>query len=358
MSVTSSHEGWRVLAPPHRFDIAIEADLIEEIARIHGYDSIPEATAYAQAPLQTVTETEVDFERVANTLVARDYQEVITYSFIDAVANEAFTGTTSELTLSNPISSEMSVMRASLWPGMVAAASANNSRQQDRVRLFEISKSFHGTLADHTEVVRIAGLVSGPVRPEQWASSAENADFFDIKADVEAVLGLAARDERIQFGAVEHPALQPGQSAQIIRDGDVIGVVGKLHPRLAKTYDLKRAVYLFELDASKTLCTSTPSARAISKFPAIRRDIAVIVDDAISAEQLVDAVAASSPELIQDVRIFDIYKGDGIEAGRKSVAIGLILQETSRTLTDDDADVAMAATVKNLQDQFAAVLRD
>ncbi len=358
MTVESSAEGWNVLAPPHRFDIAIEADLIEEVARIHGYDSIPESTAYAQAPLQTVTETEVDFERVANTLVARDYQEVITYSFIDAVANEDFTGASSELVLSNPISSEMSVMRASLWPGMVSAASANHSRQQDRVRLFEISKSFHGTLDEHTEVVRIAGLVSGPLRPEQWASSSENADFFDIKADVEAILGLAIRDEKIEFSALEHPALQPGQSAQIVRGGEVIGVVGKLHPRIAKAYDLKRAVYLFELDAVKSLRTSVPSARTISKFPAIRRDIAVIVDDAISAEQIVGVVAASSPDLIQAVRIFDIYKGDGIEVGRKSVAIGLILQETSRTLTDDDADVAMAAAVKILEDQFAAVLRD
>ena len=358
MTVKSIANGWSVLAPSYRFDIDIEADLIEEIARIHGYDSIPESSAFAQAPLQTVTETEIDCERVADTLVARDYQEVITYSFIDAAANESFAGSKSELVLNNPISSEMSVMRASLWPGMVAAAAANNARQQDRVRLFEISKSFHGTLARHSEVVRIAGLVSGPVRPEQWASASENVDFFDIKADVEALLALAARDEKIQFKATEHPALQPGQAAQIVRGDDVVGVVGKLHPRLAKKYDMKRAVYLFELDAVKTLRSSAPSAHAISKFPAIRRDIAVIVDDAISAAQLVDAVAASSPELIQGVRIFDIYKGDSIEAGRKSVAIGLILQETSRTLTDDDADLAMAAAVKNLQEQFAAVLRD
>ncbi|HNP66072.1 MAG TPA: phenylalanine--tRNA ligase subunit beta, partial [Woeseiaceae bacterium] len=328
------------------------------VARIHGYDSIPELTAFARAPLETVTETEVDVGRVADTLVARDYQEVITYSFIDERANEIFTGSQSDLVLSNPISSEMSVMRASLWPGMVAAAAANKARQQDRVRLFEVSKTFHGTLAEHTEVVRIAGLVTGPARPEQWASTSENVDFFDIKADVEALLALACGDEKIEFRSTEHPALQPGQAAQIIRRGEVIGVFGKLHPRIANTYDLKRGVYLFELDAVKTLRATAPSASAISKFPAIRRDIAVIVDDTVSADAIVDAVAASSPDLIQGVRIFDIYKGEGIEAGRKSVAIGLILQETSRTLTDDDADVAMAAAVKNLEDLFAAVLRD
>ncbi len=358
MKVETIDAGWTVTAPTHRFDIAIEADLIEEVARIHGYDSIPETTEFSQAPLQAVTESRVDIEQAAATLVARDYQEVVTYSFIDADANTAFSGTSSELVLSNPISSEMSVMRASLWPGMIAAAAANNARQQDRVRLFEASKSFHGKLGAHTEVVRIAGLASGPVNPEQWGSTSESIDFFDIKADVEALLALAADDDSVRFVAVSHPALQPGQAAEILRGEEVIGVVGKLHPGLAKTYDLKRAVYLFELDAAKTLASSAPSATSISKFPAIRRDVAVIVDEKISADELVDAVETSCRELLQDVRIFDIYKGAGIEAGRKSVAIGLILQETSRTLTDDDADLAMAAVIKKLEDKFAAVLRD
>ena len=300
----------------------------------------------------------MDDSVAAATLVARDYQEAITYSFIDAESNRRFSGQDSELVLSNPISSEMSVMRASLWPGMVSAAAANNARQQYRIRLFEISKTFHGTLGEHSEVVRIAGLATGPVDPEQWGSAARNADFFDIKADVEALLALPLTDDAIEFRAVKHPALQPGQAAEIWRGKESIGVVGKLHPSIAKAYDLKRAVYLFELDAVKTLASNAPAAVSISKFPAIRRDIAVIVDNEISSADLVAAVAASSPALIQGVRIFDIYTGEGIEAGRKSVAISLILQETSRTLTDDDADAAMAAAVKKLQHQFAAVLRD
>jgi phenylalanyl-tRNA synthetase beta chain len=358
MKVEVTDDGWRVLAPPHRFDMAIEADLIEEIARIHGYDSIPEVTASSQAPLQTVTESRVDLERVSATLVARDYQEVITYSFISSDANAAFTGEKSELVLSNPISSEMSVMRASLWPGLVSAAAANTARQQDRVRLFEISKSFHGALGAHQEIVRIGALVTGPVHHEQWGSSSQSVDFYDVKADVEALLSLLTTDEKFRFEKTQHVALQPGQTANIFRGDELIGIVGKLHPQLAKTYDLKRAVYLFELDADKTLKSSAPNAKSISKFPAIRRDIAVIVDDYVSADDLVNAVAATAPDLIQNVRIFDIYKGENIEAGRKSVAIGLILQETSRTLTDEDADATMAAAVKKLEENFAAVLRD
>jgi len=358
LGVKTVKDGWSVTPPSYRFDLEIEADLIEEVARIHGYDSIPETTEYVRAPLTSVTETRIELERAAEILIARDYQEVVTYSFIDSEANTAFTGVESELVLSNPISSDMSVMRASLWPGMAAAAAANMARQQDRVRIFEASKSFHGSLDAHTEVVRIAGLVTGPVVPEQWGDRGEDADFFHVKADVEAVLLLAADAKELKFVPATHAALQSGQAAEIERSGEVIGVLGKLHPTLAKHYDLKRPVYVFELDATKAMASHAPIASPISKFPAIRRDIAVIVDDAVSADALVAAVASSAPELIQDVRIFDIYTGAGIEAGRKSVAIGLILQETSRTLTDDDADVVMAATISKLKDEFAADLRD
>ena len=184
MQVEVVEGGWKVLPPSHRFDIQYEVDLIEEVARIHGYDSIPETTLSARSPLETVTESRVDMERAGATLIARDYQEIVTYSFIDAEANTKFTGTASPLVLSNPISSELSVMRSSLWPGMVAAAASNLSRQQERVRLFEASRSYHGTLDDHFEVVRLAGLATGAVAPEQWGVKAEAVDFFDVKADV------------------------------------------------------------------------------------------------------------------------------------------------------------------------------
>lgn len=358
LQVQSTDTGWSVVPPSHRFDIQYEVDLIEEVARIHGYDAIPETTLAAQSPLETVTESQIPMERAAATLIGRDYQEIVTYSFIDPESDRKFSGQESALVLSNPISSELSVMRASLWPGMVAAAAANTARQQERVRFFEASRSYHGTLEEHAEVVRLAGLATGSVAPEQWGQKPQNADFFDIKADVEAVLALTGNNNNVQFVTAEHPALQPGQTAEIVRDGEVIGVLGKLHPRLAKDYDLKKAVYLFELDADKALASTAPSVEAVSRFPAIRRDIAVVVDDKISAAELIDTVSEAAPKLIRDVRIFDIYKGERIEAGRKSVAIGLILQETSRTLTDEDADTAMAAAIAKLEDKFAAELRD
>jgi phenylalanyl-tRNA synthetase beta chain len=358
MEVDVIDGGWEVTPPSHRFDMKYEVDLIEEVARIHGYDSIPETTLSARSPLETVTESAIGRERVSATLIGRDYQEIITYSFVDADANTKFCGTESPLVLSNPISSELSVMRSSLWPGMVAAAASNAARQQDRVRFFETSRSYHGTLTDHYEVPRIAGLATGPVAPEQWGLKSESVDFFDMKADVEALLSLACVLDEVRFVPTEHPALQPGQAAEIRRGDAVIGVMGKLHPRLAKDYDLKRAVYLFELDADKALSSAAPEATAISKYPAIRRDIAIVVDDGVSADELVAAVSSSAPDLIREVRIFDIYKGGTIEAGRKSVAIGLILQETSRTLTDEDADIALAAAIETLEKKFAAYLRD
>jgi phenylalanyl-tRNA synthetase beta chain len=291
-------------------------------------------------------------------MVARDYFEAITYAFVDAESNRLLSGVDSEIVLANPISSEMSVMRSSLWPGLVAAAAANTARQQDRVRLFEIGKSFHGTLSDRQEVVRIAAVATGNAAPEQWSGKAQSVDFFDIKADVEALLGMAGESAKISFEAASHVALQPGQCADILRDGSVIGVIGKLHPRVAKAFDIKRAVYVFELDALAALRSKAPAARNVSKYPAIRRDIAVIVDDKVTAEQLVQTVEQAAPGLIQSVRIFDIYTGTGIEAGRKSVALGLILQETSRTLTDVDADAAMASAFRKLKDEFGAELRD
>ena len=358
MQVAATDDGWSVTPPSHRFDMQYEVDLIEEVARIHGYDSIPETTLSARSPLETVTEMQIDMERAAATLIGRDYQEVVTYSFIDAAANTRFTGSESALVLSNPISESLAVMRASLWPGMVAAAAANTARQQERVRMFEASRSYHGSLEEHTEVVRLAGLATGGALPEQWGAKSENVDFFDIKSDVEAVLALACDLDEVRFVPTGHPALQPGQAAEIRRGDVAIGVVGKLHPSIARDYDLKRGVYLFELDADKTLASAAPNATPVSRFPAIRRDIAVVVDNAVSADELVDAVAGSAPALIKSVRIFDIYTGDRIEAGRKSVAIGLILQETSRTLTDEDADTAMAAAIAELKNKFAADLRD
>jgi phenylalanyl-tRNA synthetase beta chain len=333
-------------------------DLIEEIVRIHGYDSVPETTEIAASPLLTVTESVVDLETVSATLVARDYEEAITYAFIDESSNAPYAPDGSELVLSNPISSEMSVMRSSLLPGLVASASANIARQQDRVRLFEIGKSFHGTLEASEEVVRIAAVSCGTALPEQWGLRAIAVDFFDLKADLLALLKLAGDASDVTFRSIEHPALQPGQSAAIVRDDHEIGIIGKLHPQVAKQLELKRDAFVFELDALQALASAAPVADPVSRFPVIRRDLAVIVGEDVSGEDLVRTVASAAPDLTRDVRIFDIYQGPGIEAGLKSVAISLILQETSRTLTDNDADAAQAAAVQKLRETFGAELRD
>ena len=358
LSVVATDEGWAVVAPSYRFDITSEVDLIEEIVRIHGYESVPETTEIAASPLRPVTESLVDLDRVSATLVARDYEEAITYSFIDERSNAAFAGDESELVLSNPISSEMSIMRSSVLPGLVSSAAANIARQQDRVRLFEIGKSFHGTLDAPREVVRIAAVASGTTLPEQWGAVSQAIDFFDIKADLLALLKLAGDASDVAFRPLEHPALQPGQAAAVLRGDNEIGIIGKLHPGVAKSLDLKRDAYVFEVDALQALASAAPVAKPVSRFPVIRRDLAVLVKEDVSGEQLVEAVAAAAPELMRDVRIFDIYKGPGIEAGLKSVAISLILQETSRTLTDDDADAAQAAAVQKLRQTFGAELRD
>jgi phenylalanyl-tRNA synthetase beta chain len=350
--------GWTVEIPSYRFDIDVEDALVEEVARIYGYDEIPESTAIGETPLATATESKIDLDLVANTLVARDYQEVITYSFIDEESNTQVMGEQSALVLSNPISSEMSVMRGSIWPGLIAAASGNAARQQDRIRIFEIGKTFHGSLDAPNEVVRVAGLVAGNVLDEQWGSAAQAVDFFDLKSDLIAILNMAGDVGEFNFEVVDHPVLQPGQAAKVFRNGDDVGVIGRLHPDVTKKTELGRSALVFELDAEKAFAASVPIAKSVSKFPIIRRDIAVVVNNEITIAALVGAVEAAAPELVTSVRVFDIYRGPGVEAGRKSVALGLILQETSRTLTDDDADTAMAAVLRKLEQEFAAVLRE
>ena len=355
----TTESGWQVVPPSYRFDIKLEVDLIEEVARIYGYDGIPQTTATAETPLARAGESEVEFDRVAQTLIARDYQEVVNYSFVDRDTDAAFTGGPSGFELSNPISSEMSVMRGSMWPGLVTSAAANAARQQERIRLFEIGRSFHGSPGSHQEIHRVAGLAVGPAVPEQWGVKARPLDFFDIKADVSALLELAgAACRNDAYEPLEHPALQVGQSARVLRDGVEIGVLGKLHPSLAKRFEIKRDVYLFEINADLALVAGVPAAKPVSRYPAIRRDIAVVVDEKVSAAAIVDAVASTAPALIRDVKIFDVYQGPGIEAGLKSIALGLILQETSRTLTDVDADTVTSSAVRKLQQDFAAELRD
>jgi phenylalanyl-tRNA synthetase beta chain len=358
LNIKNMTDGWEITPPSFRFDLVIEEDLIEEIARIYGYDQIPEKTAKTEVSLGSLVKTTTELEQVAAILVARDYQEIITYSFIDAEKNQQFTGEASELILSNPISSEMSVMRGSLWPGMIEAAGSNVARQQDRIRFFEIGKSFHGTLKEPIEVVRVAGLALGSNLPEQWDVRIKDIDLFDMKSDLETLLKMATTGATIDYDTANHPVLQSGQASNIMRNGHVIGVFGKLHPTIGLKMNLDKGVFLFELDAGLAFTSNIPKSATISKYPTIRRDIAIVVDDEIAAAELIRVAASSVPDIIQKVTIFDVYRGKGIEIGRKSIALGLILQETSRTLTEADADSVIDTVVRNLERKFKAELRD
>ena len=352
------NDRWTVAIPSHRFDIDVEDALVEEVARIFGYDNIPKATGHGGTPLAPAPEGRIHTDSLADLLVARDYQEVITYSFVDEKLDSMLSGEVSSLRLSNPISSEMSVMRSSIWPGLIKATVANVTRQQGRIRFFEIGKTFHGDVDAPAEVVRLALALTGERYEKQWGSSAQPVDFFDIKADVEALLATTGHADEFHFVAGEHSALQVGQTANIYRQETPVGVVGKLHPKLVNALDLPTDVYLVELDVELCFAAAIPVATTVSKYPAIRRDIAVVVDEKLAASELTDAVAKAAPELVQSVRIFDVYQGKGVEAGLKSIALGLILQGTSRTLTDDDADTVMSTILGKLQQDFGAELRD
>ncbi len=351
-----SDEGWEAVPPSHRFDIAIEADLIEEVARVHGYDRLPEARGAGAAVLGEASEARVPAVRLADMLAARGYQEVVTYSFVDPQLQTKLFPESRALPLSNPISTELSDMRVSLWPGLVHTLKRNLSRRQGRVRIFEQGLRFISQDNELKQLTTIAGLIAGARLPEQWGAPAVPADFHDAKGDVEALLGLS--NAEWVFAPAEHPALHPGQCARILRDGREAGWIGALHPRLVRALDLERAPLLWELDEATSFAAELPAFREISRFPAIRRDIAVVIDAAVPVQAMVDAIRSVGGALLTESKVFDVYSGERIDSGRKSVAFGLILQESSRTLTDEEADRVVAAVVARLASEFDARMRD
>lgn len=359
MKVTGDVKQWQVTPPSWRFDLRIEEDLIEEVARLYGFDNIPEAHEIAQLPMMPWTETRVRKERAADLLVDRGYQEAITYTFTEAAMQAALIPEPA-LALSNPISAELGVMRVSLWPGLLQVLGSNQRRQQSRVRLFEIGRRY-SVAGEETEV--IAGIASGSALPEQWGADARKLDFFDVKADVEALLTLtgasqAGSMEEWRFVSQVHPTLHPGQSARIWRGDRAVGWLGALHPEHVRRLDLTYPVFVFEIETAAGLASTVPEFREISKYPAIRRDIAVIVDEALPVETLRGAVRASAGALLKDLTVLSVYRGQQFEKGKKSIALGLQLQDTSRTLTDNEADALVAQVVEQLGRQLNATIRD
>jgi phenylalanyl-tRNA synthetase beta chain len=369
--VETTAEGWRVRKPPHRFDIRIEEDLIEEVARLRGFDGIAESHAIAPQIAGESTESRVGNGRLLTAMVDRGYREVITYSFVDpALQAQMFPGCAS-LRLANPISAELSEMRVSLWVGLVQACRENLRRQQTRVRLFELGKKFHLQGAEPgaepgakqggelKEIETLAGIATGARWPEQWGAAREALDFYDVKADVEGVLALTGDVSSVRFEPADAPAcLRPGRAARIYRGSAAVGWLGEIHPQVAKAINLSNTVFLFELEITSAFNAKPLQFNKISKFPSVRRDLAIVVDESVPLAVLQENVTVSASGLLHELRVFDVYRGPGVESGRKSVALGLILQDSSRTLTDVDADAVVTAVVGRLRDELSATIRD
>ena len=359
MRVAAAGEGWSVTPPPHRFDITIEEDLIEEVARIMGFDAIPERAAKRQQIFLSLPEAVSAERALLESLIARGYHEIITFAFVDPALQAQLFPHTETLALANAIASDLSVMRVSLWPGLVRTALENQRRQQERVRLFSHGARFVVTDGTVSEVDSIAGIALGRRLPEQWGSSEsrEPHDFFDSKADLQALLvGTGAAGE-FSFEAASLSCLHPGRSARVLRAGQAAGWIGELHPRLVRELGFTQAPVLFELDVV-ALRVNLPQGQEISRFPQVRRDLAVVVPEKVSFSALRERVLLSGSSSLRNVRLFDVYRGAGIEEGRKSIALGLIFQEISRTLTDDEVDRAVAAVVADLRENLDARIRE
>jgi len=357
MSLEKQEGGWKVVAPSFRFDIAIESDLIEEIIRIHGYNNIPRTMPSYTPTMKPLKEEVVALQRVKETLVERGYFEAISYSFVDPKWQAAINPDIEPVKLANPISADLSVMRTSIWPGLLKAIQHNLNRQQPRVRLFETGLTFIKKDNDLEQDAKVCGAITGTVVSEQWSDSDRKVDFFDAKADLEAILSLGGLQD-VHFEKAEHSALHPGQSAQIFKKNQAIGWIGAIHPNVQKTLDIDPPVYVFEVKQNSLLEGVVPSFKSLSKFPEVRRDLAILVKQEILVEDLVKSIKSATSEIIQEILLFDVYTGTGIEVGLKSVALGLILQGFSATLTDDDVEKEISKIVTVLNDRFGATLRE
>jgi phenylalanyl-tRNA synthetase beta chain len=358
MQVAGAGDMLGVIPPSHRFDITIEQDLIEEIGRIYGYDEIPKRDARMPQRPQPVTEQAVTRERLRLALVDRGYQEAITYGFVDARLQRLLFPARETLPVANPISAELGEMRVSLWPGLVEALRFNLRRQQERVRLFEVGTRFEVEHGNLTECQSIAGLVAGPALPEQWGADKRAADFYDLKSDVEALFALTGRSDAISYVAARHDCLHPGRGAAVMDGATRLGWLGQLHPEIARKLELRDAPWVFELAIDPSFHVEVPVFREISRFPRIRRDLAVVVDEPVTLDDLRRSVNLAAKGLLRELHVFDVYRGKGVEPGRKSIALGLILQETSRTLTDGEADAVIAAVIERVQGDWKAGIRE
>jgi phenylalanyl-tRNA synthetase beta chain len=358
MGVEQAGEQWRVSPPSFRFDIAIEADLVEEIGRVYGYERLPSYALTGTLEMQAAPEYGATIDRLSEALVDRGYQEVITYSFVDPELQSQVNPGYRPVPLANPISSEMSVMRTSLWPGLLTALQHNRKRQVSRLLLFEHGLRFRSQDNEVMQDYVIGGVLAGARNPEHWDGQPESADFYDIRSHVEMLVALSGQAKNCRFLPGSHPALHPGQTAAISVNGRDIGWLGRIHPALAGGQDLEPDTFLFELEYDALKHAEAVRFHEISRYPSIRRDLAMVVDSALPSVELETVVKSLAGELLRDMVIFDVYQGKGIETGRKSIAFGLILQDSSRTLTEEDVEAVVSRVTDGLREKFGAQLRE
>jgi len=359
--VTEGQDQWQAVAPSWRFDIAIEEDLVEEVARIYGYNNIPDEPVQAGLIMGQHREADLSLKRVKTLLIDKGYQEVITYSFVDPKVQQLVHPGEEALILPSPISSEMSAMRLSLWTGLLATVTYNQNRQQNRVRIFESGLRFVPDTSANLGIrqdLMLAGVICGNRHDEHWNLAKESVDFYDLKGDLESVLDLTGQLSNIQFKAEANPALHPGQSAAIYLKGERVGFIGVVHPELERKLDLNGRTIVFELEWNKVADRVVPQAQEISRFPANRRDIAVVVAENVPAADVLAECKKVGVNQVVGVNLFDVYRGKGVAEGYKSLAISLILQDNSRTLEEEDIATTVARCVEALKERFQALLRD
>ena len=358
MQVESSKTGWQVIPPAFRFDLSIEEDLIEEIGRIYGYDNLPSTTPSVHLQMPSRPEGRVRLDRIKQSLVDLGYAEAITYSFVDPKLQQILDPQQEALALANPISAEMGVMRTNLWPGLVQALQYNLNRQQNRLFLFECGLKFVRQDSELKQEMMVAGAITGSRCPAHWDRGNEAVDFFDLKGQVETLLDLTGLREEFAFRVEAHPVLHPGQSAAIYRRERCVGWLGALHPSVEQALGLSQRVYVFEIEAAAVSEGRVPQFMPLSRYPSIRRDIAVVVDQAILAADVLHCIRLCGSEYLTNVELFDVYVGEGIDSGRKSLALGLTLQDLSRTLTDSEIEQELNQILSELHSKLGATLRE
>ena len=358
MQVEQTPDGWRATPPSWRFDIEIEEDLIEEVIRVHGYDQVPTRAPRGELVVPPMHEARLGADRFKSQLVARDYVEAVCFAFFDAATLKQWQLDDGVVALKNPLSAELGVMRTALLPGLVSALVANRRRQQERVRLFEVGNVFATGADAPREAMRIAGVVAGTVFAEQWGETPKRAaDFFDVKGDVESLLGMSRDNTGLRWEPTTQPWLHPGQAADVYRGDARIGSVGALHPDLLKTLDAGADIYAFELDLDAISSRPLPSAVAVSRYPSVRRDISFELPESVPYARVEAVIRDAVGENLADIVLFDRYAGQNLGTELKSLAIGLILQDRYRTLTDQDADHCKALAVAALEAGCKAKLR-